>query len=165
MALTIESGAIVAEADSYASVAELVAAATAYGKTVPNGNAEREALLRRAAIAMDTMAWKGDRVNSAQVLAWPRAGVVRDGFELSGNTIPGNIKKGQIALALEIYADDLAPPELKKGAVVREKVEGAVEKEYAAAVNYARRPAIGRLSSAFFTGFIRGDGGLSLVRG
>lgn len=166
MALVIESGAIVAEADSYATVAELVAAATAYGKSVPSANPEREALLRRAAIAMESMNWKGDRVSADQVLAWPRIGVVHEGFEIDDDVIPGQIKKGQIALALEIYEDDLSPPDARKGAVKRTKVEGAVEVEYAEAAGHVRRPAAGRLSSAFFSGFIRGGaaGALSVVR-
>ncbi len=163
-ALIIETGAIVVNADSYATQVELVAFAAAYGKAVPSVQTDREALLRRAALAMDAMSWKGERVNADQTLAWPRYDVCRNGFVEDSDTIPSNIKKGQMVLALEIYADDLAPPEEKKGAVVRTKVEGAVEVEYGAAVNYARRPAAGRQSTAFFTGFIRGDGGLSLVR-
>lgn len=166
MALVIENGTIVADADSYATVADLVAAATAFGKSVPSGEAAREALLRRAAIAMESMNWKGDRASAAQALAWPRIGVVREGFELDSDAIPGPVKKGQIALALEIYEDDLSPPDSRKGAVKRTKVEGAIETEYAEAAAHVRRPAAGRLSSAFFSGFIRGGaaGALTVVR-
>jgi hypothetical protein len=70
-----------------------------------------------------------------------------------------------MALAMEIYEDDLNPADTRKGAVKRQKVEGAVEVEYAELAPERARRAAGRQSAAFFTGFIRGGGAVALVRG
>lgn len=157
MSLTIEDGSIVAGADSYATTADLAAYAVAFGRTIPAGDPAREALLRRAALQMDAMAWKGTTVSEAQSLVWPRECVVRNGFTIPSNTIPEKIKSGQMALATEIYADDLAPPELKKGAVVRNKVDGAVEQEYAKLSTNQSRAAAMRQSMAMFTDYLCGS--------
>lgn len=164
MSLTIEDGSIVADAESYASVAELVTFAAQYGKTLPSSSADKEALLRRAALAMDAMNWKGCRVSADQVLSWPRYDVCRNGFIEASDAIPANIKKGQMALACEIYEDDQAPPEAKQGPVKRKKVEGAIEVEYADIKTAFLQRAAGRQSTAFLMGFLSGGGATTLVR-
>lgn len=123
MALTIEDGTIVAGADSYATAAELTAYATNYGFTLPATDAEKEALLRRAALQMGMEKWKGDRTDATQSLAWPREYVYVDSELLASTSIPARIQYGQMALACEIYADDLSPPETAQGPVVRQKVD------------------------------------------
>lgn len=138
MALTIEDGTIVAGADSYATIAELATYATNYGFTLPSTDAEKEALLRRAALQMNLMKWKGSRVESDQSLAWPRSDVYVDCELLSEEAIPARIQYGQMALACEIYQDDENPVDERKGAIVRSKVD-VVEVEYAvASTNTAR---------------------------
>lgn len=134
MALTIEDGSIVADADSYATVAELTTYATGYGFTLPATDSEKEALLRRAALQMNLMKWKGSRVEYDQSLAWPRSDVYVDCELLSETSIPARIQYGQMALACEIYADDLSPPETAQGPVIRQKVD-VVEVEYSAVRN------------------------------
>ena len=129
--LIIESGAGDPDAESYATAAELVSYATKFGVTIPAEEAAQEALLRRAALAMTGMKWKGRRTHEEQALAWPREGVQVDGAYKRSNYIPREIFYGQLALAGEIHADDLTPPETRQGAVIRKRVEGAVEVEYA----------------------------------
>ena len=46
-----------------------------FGATIPTDVAAQEALLRRAALAMDGKTWKGRKTDSDQALAWPRRGV------------------------------------------------------------------------------------------
>src|SRR5690606_25452715 len=116
VALEIEDGTGVPDADSYATAAELADRAAAYGGTVPGDDTGREVLLRRAAEAMNAMRWKGRRVSALQALAWPRSGVTVDGEVLPSDEIPAGIKYGQMALAAEIHADDIDPPESRKGA-------------------------------------------------
>jgi hypothetical protein len=130
VALTIEDGTIVAGADSYATVADLTDYADKYGFTLPTTDAEKEALLRRAALQMNLMNWKGSRVESTQSLAWPRSDVYVDDTLVSETTIPARIEYGQMALACEIHADDESPSETAKGAVIREKVD-VLEVQYA----------------------------------
>lgn len=164
MALTIEDGTGVAGADSYATAAELAAYATRYGLTVPATVADQEVLLRRAAAAMDSLNWRGTRTHRAQqALAWPRLGIVAHGEVIGSTVIPGQIKAGQMVLAAEIHADDLAPPDDKKGAVLREKVD-TLEVEYAE-VRRLSRAVTERPSITHFAEYLQSRGGaVGLVR-
>lgn len=137
--LIIESGAGDPDAESYATAAELVSYAAKFGVTIPAEEAAQEALLRRAALAMNGMKWKGRRTHEEQALAWPREGVQVDGAYKRSNYIPREIFYGQLALAAEIHKDDLTPPETRQGAVIRKRVEGAVEVEYAQINNTSGR--------------------------
>lgn len=129
--LIIEDGAGVPDAESYASAAELVVYAGKFGVTLPVEEAAQEALLRRAALVMEGMSWKGRKTSGDQALAWPRRGIEVDREIKPDYHIPARIKCGQMALAAEIHADDIDPIEQRKGAVTKEKVDGAVEREYA----------------------------------
>lgn len=165
MSLVIENGSIVAGAESFATAAELVTYAANFGRTIPADATAQESLLRRAALQMSAMPWKGDLVNYEQALSWPRYNVCRSEYLVRSDSIPAQIKAGQMALATEIYADDLNPPELKKGAVTQERVEGAVERQYAAAQSYVSRPAATRQSYAQFGPFLEASNQVKLVRG
>lgn len=161
--LIIETGSIVAGADSFATVAEFATYAANYGRTVPTDTEEVESLLRRAALQMDALAWKGCAVSSYQPLSWPRYGVMIDGWAVSSSEIPEKVKSGQMALAAEIYADDSAPAELKSGPIVREKV-GPLETEYGDAPRSVSKPVTARQSQAFFTGYVESSASVGLVR-
>lgn len=165
MALVIEDGSIVAGAESFATAAELVTYAANFGRVIPGTESAQEALLRRAALQMSAMSWKGGLVSELQALSWPRYDVYRDNWLVPSNTIPAQIKAGQMALATEIHADDLAPPELKKGPVVRNRVEGAVDVQYGQAAEYISRPAATRQSYAQFGPFLNASNQVRLERG
>lgn len=163
MALVIENGGVVTGADSFATAAELVTYAENFGKTIPVEVPAQEALLRRAALQMDAMPWKGRAVNRDQALAWPRAEVKRQGWVLRLDEIPPQIKAGQMALAAEIHADDLVAPETKTGAVVSETV-GPISTTFAVASKSVSRPAATRQSYAQFTGLLESSNQINLVR-
>ncbi|MNF78419.1 hypothetical protein D3C84_606040 [compost metagenome] len=110
-----------------------------FGVTIPADEPAQEALLRRAALAMDGMKWKGRRSNSEQTLSWPRRGVELDYEIKPDNYLPARIQYGQMALAAEIHQDDIDPIEKRKGAVTLERVEGAVTREYATIPNTSGR--------------------------
>jgi len=131
MTLIIETGQGLPDAESYASAEDLTLYAVRFGTVIPAGLPEQEALLRRAALAMDGMTWKGRKTSSEQALSWPRREIYLDGENKPHNYLPARIQYGQMALAAEIHQDDVDPVELRKGAVVRERVEGAVDLEYA----------------------------------
>lgn len=131
MALIIEDGTGKPDAESFATAAEYVAYAAKFGLTVPATEADQEANLRNAALQMQTMNWKGCRAHSGQALSWPRKGVELDGEVLPSNYIPARIQYGQMALAAEIHKDEIDPPEQRQGPVTKERVEGAVEVQYA----------------------------------
>lgn len=164
MALVIENGNGVPGAESYATAEELVTYAANFGKALPSGAIQLEALLRRAALQMDAMPWKGGAVSRDQPLSWPRTGVKRNGWALPVDQIPQQVKAGQMALAAEIHADDLAPPELKRGPVTLDRVDGEVTRQYAAASASATKAAAGRQSAAQFVGLLESSSQVSLRR-
>lgn len=131
MALIIEDGTGKEDAESYASAADLVSYAANYGVSIPDTVPAQEALLRRSALQMQVMGWKGRKTHSTQALAFPRYGAEVDGEFKPSNLIPRQIQYGQMALAAEIHADDIDPPAQRQGAVIRERVEGAVDVQYA----------------------------------
>ena len=143
MTLIIEDGTGKPDAESYSSAEDLVRYAAKFGVAIPADTPAQEALLRRAALAMNGMAWKGQKMSSDQALAWPRRGIQLDCEIKPNDYLPARIPYGQMALAAEIYRDDIDPIETRKGAVIRERVEGAVETEYATISN-----TIGRLLPA-----------------
>lgn len=139
MTLIIEDGTSKPDAESYASAADLVMYAGKFGVTIPADEPAQEALLRRAALAMDGMTWKGRKSNSEQALSWPRRGVELDYEIKPDNYLPARIQYGQMALAAEIHTDDIDPVDQRQGAVIRERVEGAVDVEYAPISNKSGR--------------------------
>lgn len=165
MALVIENGSIVAGADSFAEASELVTYAANFGRTIPVGAPEQESLLRRAYLEMLALPWKGGAVSPVQTGSWPRYDVMRNGWLVASDSIPAQIKAGQMALATEIYADDLDPPELRAGAVTKERVEGAVDVQYGPAPKSLNKPASVRQSYAQFAGFLESASQIKLVRG
>lgn len=131
MALILEDGTARVDSESFADAAALKAYGVKYGLTLPAAVPALEALLRRAADQMLTMRWKGDRTSDAQAQAFPRRNVVVGCTYIDIHSIPARIEYGQMALAAEIYADDIAPPELKVGPATMKRVEGAVTVQYA----------------------------------
>lgn len=131
MTLILEDGTGRSDSESYADAAALKAYAAKYGLTVPAAVPALEALLRRAADQMLTVRWKGDRTVLTQAQAFPRRNVVVGYAYIPITQIPARIEYGQMALAIEIYADDVAPPELKVGPATLKRVEGAVTVQYA----------------------------------
>lgn len=139
MTLIIEDGTGKPDAESYASAADLVMYAGKFGVTIPADAPAQEALLRRSALAMNGMIWKGRKMDGDQALAWPRRGVELDCQIKPDNYLPARIQYGQMALAAEIHTDDIDPIDKRKGAVLLDRVEGAVTRQYAAISNTSGR--------------------------
>ncbi|KTB90856.1 hypothetical protein AO073_05805 [Pseudomonas syringae ICMP 11293] len=137
--LIIEDGTGVPGAESYATAAELVIYAGKFGVAIPAEEAAQEAVLRRAALVMDGMTWKGRKSTGDQALSWPRREIRLDGENKPERYLPARIQYGQMALAAEIHADDIDPIDKRQGAVTKEKVDGAVEREYATISNTSKR--------------------------
>lgn len=159
--LIIEDGTGVEAAESYATAEELARYAVKFGATIPAEQVAQEALLRRAALAMDGMTWKGRKSASEQALAWPRREIRLDGENKPERYLPARIQYGQMALAAEIHADDIDPIDKRKGAVTKEKVDGAVEREYATISNKSSRllpAAADRPSATQFADYLQRRG-------
>lgn len=132
MSLTIETGAIIAGADSYVDVTDCDTYHAARGNAAWTGtDAVKEAALRKAVAYLDghyRNRLKGVMVDPVnQLLAWPRYDVVIDGINIASDTIPQKLKDAQCELALIALTADLAPN--VSAGIKREKVD-VLETEY-----------------------------------
>ena len=134
MAVIIETGAQVTDSDSYSTRAEYIAYAASIGTTIADTVAADEQLIA-AAIFIDSKEaqLKGCRVDRDQSMAFPRNGLVIEGFSWLSTEIPRQVLLAQMALALDLNAgEDLYNLSQSASAgVKKERVEGAVSVEYA----------------------------------
>lgn len=138
MALIIEDGSIVANANSYQAVQDLRDYATARGEDLSAlDDAAVSALLIKAMDYLQSLGsrYKGERVSATQDLDWPRTGavgVVLPSAIFPSDEIPRGLQIAQLALAFDAQTTDLMPNRLPgdSGAVKREKVD-VIEVEYA----------------------------------
>lgn len=163
-ALIIENGSIVTGADSFVTQADFATYAASIGAAV--GTVEEQKLaLRSAAIFIGTYEGrlKGELVERDQPLAFPRKDLTIQGFSWSDDEIPRQVILCQMQLAIDIRAgiDIYNPPQSASVPVKREKVDGAVEVEYA--VNNAQKLSQNSTSRALLNSLLR-DGGLSVIR-
>lgn len=116
MALIVEDGSGLANAESYTSVAEADAYFEARGNEAWGDVDNKEAALRKAT---DYMAqayngrWRGYRLLSTQALDWPRANVQIDDAPyysyVPSDSVPTLVKNACAELALKSASADLAP--------------------------------------------------------
>lgn len=125
MAIVVEDGSIVSGANSYASEAELTAYATARGVTLTAGTEE---LLLKAMDYLETLEYVGTKSTADQPLQWPRTGVYIDGYALSDDAIPQELKNAEMALAISIDSG-VDPMATLERATKREKAD-VLEVEY-----------------------------------
>lgn len=141
MALIVENGEGLANAESYISVADADARHAAFGNSAWTGaTAVKEAALRRATAYMLQAyrdRWQGYRRLVSQALDWPRVDVVVDAISYVGaDAVPSDIANACADLALRALSDDLNAD--MERAVVREKI-GPIETEYDPASPQAKR--------------------------
>jgi len=130
--LIIEDGSGVEGANSYQSAADARSYADARGFSLPADDAALERLLVRACDYLETLRddYQGSKTDAANERQFPRTGVVIDGREVADDEIPKLIKYAQAQLAVDIQDTDPEPTGDGKE-VVRKKIEGATETQYA----------------------------------
>lgn len=131
MTITVETGAIVANANSYISVNDLIGYADAREITL---TVDEEVLILKAMDFFESHSGRfiGQRVQRDQALSWPRTGVVIENWNWSSSEIPRQVINAVLSLCIEINAgEDPYNPSQAVLPTVRKKVEGAVEVEYA----------------------------------
>lgn len=154
MALTIETGAGLPDAESYCDVAY----ADQYHEQRANTGwqglepVQKEAYLRRATeymLAIYRERWRGARVTDTQALDWPRAGVIVGPFPVASNVVPIEVQKACAILALKAIKGDLDPEPTQ--AVKRTKVD-VIEKEYFEPTSVKRHKVVDDLLQPFLAG-------------
>jgi hypothetical protein len=163
-ALIIETGAIVSGADSFVTQADFATYAANFGLTVGTVEEQKQAL-RAAAVFIGTYETrlKGTKIERDQPLPFPRKDLTIEGFTWSDDEIPRQVILCQMQLAIDLRSgiDIYNPPQSASVPVKREKVDGAVEVEYA--VNSAQKLSQNSTSRALLHSLLK-DSGLSVIR-
>ena len=123
--------------NSYAGERDLKAFAEMRDITLPEKIAP---LLIRAMDYLEGLDWAGRPGKPNQPLAWPRGGIILDGYELPAGEVPRQVVTAQCMLAVEAMDGDLLGS-TREAAVKSERVEGAVTTTYAVADGEVFRPS------------------------
>jgi hypothetical protein len=132
MALTVEDGSGVSGADTYISLTDARAILTPLGQDLNATDATAEQQLRNAVYYLEAFRkqFKGSKVLQANPLQWPRYGVWIDGFSVSSDTIPDDLKRAQVYAAYEIEAGGTLQANSTGENVKMKEVAGAIKKEF-----------------------------------
>jgi hypothetical protein len=135
--LTVEDGSIVSGANTYVSLADVIAYALDRG--VDLEDVDEDVVTAMIIKAMDYLSlyssrWQGSRVGDTQVLDWPRTGVKMRGMStwFPETAIPNTLKAAVSQLVIEQHVNDvqLLQSTLPGLPVIREKLD-VIETEYA----------------------------------
>jgi hypothetical protein len=131
--LTVETGAGLANAESYCTVAfaDQYHADRANDAWAALTTAQKEAYLRRATeymLAVFRTRWKGERASATQALDWPRLDVVVDNFAVAADYVPIEVQKACALLALKAKDGELDPD--VRDAAIKSVTVGPLSKEY-----------------------------------
>lgn len=131
--VTVEDGSNVSGANSFVSVADLVAYAEQRGIALTGDADAQGAKLIRAGDYINGLRsrFKGTKTNDDQTMQFPRTGVYIDGVYLDQDTIPEELISAQCELAIAAENGvDLLPGEPGSLPIIRDKT-GPLETEYA----------------------------------
>ena len=102
MALIVEDGTVVVDADSFSSLIDARALAVNYGLTLPTDDTEAEVILRQGYLNLlqRERTLQGSRISAVQTGIYPRSNVQNNCFPVDSDVIPNEVKLAQI------YASD-----------------------------------------------------------
>lgn len=133
MALTVETGTGLPNADSYITLADARTYAANYGLTLPTDDTEAEVALRQGCqyIELQEPRYSGVRSSTSQALAWPRTDASNSvGVDYQDNVVPIQLGRAQVAAAAEFAkGTDVRATDDGKS-VASEAVTGAVAVSY-----------------------------------
>lgn len=135
MALTIEDGSGVANANSYATVIATKAFATARGfalATATDAVVELNLTLAKDYLEGLRAEYQGTKTAKANALQFPRVGVEVDGFAVDADEIPDCLVQAQMRLACYAYDNGSKLTVQGDGRVIVEKrIEGVIDTKWA----------------------------------
>ena len=132
MTLVVENGTGLDSAESYISVAELRAYATARGiDLTPKVDLDCEIALRNSTMWIDTWKrYKATRLLASQALEFPRAGLTDwSGFAVDG--VPKRVKDACAELAIRSVQGITLAPDQSRDAFVKSESVGPISTTYA----------------------------------
>lgn len=128
MALIVENGSIVTNANTYVTTTDFDAYLSARGKFLGGNNGTSEQLLLSAMDYIESRDFAGVKNTKSQPLQWPRTGVYVDGFLVADDEIPADLKYAQIEVAIAI--DSGTNPMAPLGRETKREKVGDIEVEY-----------------------------------
>lgn len=161
MAFVVETGAGLADSNSFASVAEADAyfsdrGVTAWGSLT---TAVKQTSLIKATDYLEatySQAWIGDKVSLAQALSFPRTNMVSEGFYLPSDEVPNRVVYATIEMALRASTGEVLISDQSQQ-IVKEKVD-VIETTYSEFSDPAQRyPYVNKLLSALLNTFTGGN--------
>lgn len=161
MALIVEDGTIVTNADSWVSRADYIAYALTLGVTIADTDAADVQLVKAGEyINRHEDNLKGYLVDRNQSMKFPRYDLWIEGFSWTHEEIPRQVILAQMAFALDLNdgIDLYNRPVNPNLAVTRERVEGAIDISYAVGENAPQK--LGRTSTgdALLASLLRSNG-------
>jgi len=131
MALIIEDGTIVANANTYLTEAEANTILENFGYVLTPATAEAD--LRTAAQYLESFRnnYQGSKVSSTQSLQWPRTDVYIDCFAFASDEIPEELKFAQALAAYETAQGETLQVNSNGQTITQKTIVGAVSVSYA----------------------------------
>ena len=134
MALTVEDGTVIANADSFVDETAADAYFTAHDNPATwtgSTSALQESALKYAAQTLGgAFDWEGKVTSLTQTLCWPRSSAAdREDRTIASNVIPQAVKDAQCELALIHLGTALNQTHDRGGAVISEKI-GPIETRF-----------------------------------
>lgn len=163
-AVIVEDGSLVSGANSLVSEADYAAYASLLGVNL-TGDPSSQLFTAMEFINSHERQLKGTLVSREQGVAYPRSDLFLQGWSWLNTEIPRQAILLQKTVALDINAgiDPYNPPEPTSKVVKRERIEGAIEVEYA--VPEGGNKKLSKVSSSeAILNVLKNNNGLSLVR-
>lgn len=116
-------------------------------------SATKEAALKQATQIIDAERFVGTITDTAQALAWPRAGVTdQEGREIADDAIPPAVANATAELALALIRQDLTRDDVQRAHRVRAEWVGAVGQRHDASNKDHLPEHVRRMLAPFLTG-------------
>ena len=133
MALVVESGVGLADADSFISLEGARAFAAKFGITLPADDTAAEVALRQGCqyVELQQKCFSGSRLTTTQALSWPRTGATNAyGVEYADGDMPAQLGYAQAYAAAEYAAGTDVRATDDGKSIASEEVTGAVAVSY-----------------------------------
>lgn len=164
MAIIVEDGSDVANANSWVSRAEAIAFAAARGVTLADSTAT-DILIIKAMDYLESMRpqYVGTRTYDDQTLSFPRTGLTIDGLAFADDEIPPQLKSAEMLLVIYGSRGIDFLPSVSDKFVVEEQV-GPLRTKYSESINTGTSPIMPMIDAYLEQLLTFGGAQLQLVR-
>lgn len=164
MSLTVETGAGIAGADSYNSVADI----TTYGTEnaidttawAAGTTAQKEAWARQGARVLDGRwgyAYPGDQASSEQGLLWPRSDACdREGWSISSAEVPQQILDAHAYLAILAATDGPVSDQAASASIAEVEAASGARVKFGSSLGYQQYREVDYILSTLLAAVAKG---------